>query len=236
MSAAVYAGPQLREVRLYGALGRQFGRLFRLAVRTPAEAAEALCAVLPGFRKAFLGPDGRRRYHVFVGRSQFRRDIGVDDAGAPVGVNEPIRFVPVVAGAKRAGLLQTVFAIALIAYGVVTENPLAVAQGMALLLGGIIQLLSKQREPDRDDKRNYQFNGPENITDSGVAVPVCYGRVVTGSVVVSQGITSIELSTPWYGPGSPWGEIDPADPGPPPYEPGGPGSDGGSGGDGGPGG
>lgn len=227
MSAAVLQ--PLREVRLYGVLGRQFGRLFRLAVRTPAEAVEALCAVLPGFRAAFVGRDGRQKYHVFVGRGPFRRDIGVDDKDAPVGVNEPIRFVPVVAGAKRAGAFQTILGIVLLVYGVATSNGLAAAQGLALILGGVIQLLSRQRETDRDDKRNYAFNGPENITDAGVAVPVCYGRVVTGSVVVSQGITSIEQSTPWYGPGSPWGEIDPATPGPPPYESGGPGSDGGVG-------
>ena len=45
----------LREVRLYGALGREFGRVLHLAVATPAEAVRALRAVLPGFERAFLG-------------------------------------------------------------------------------------------------------------------------------------------------------------------------------------
>jgi predicted phage tail protein len=169
---------------------------------------------------------------VFVGRADRRRDIGVEDKDAPVGVNEPIRFVPVVAGAKRAGAFQTVVGLVLIAYGLWGGGgPPAIKMGLALVLGGVIQLISSQRsrDEDKDGRRSYQFDGPENITESGVAVPVAYGRVVVGSVVVSQGITSVELSTPWYGPGSPWGEIDPATPPPPTWEelqPGGDGSDG----------
>ena len=67
----------LREVRLYGALGREFGRVFRLAVATPAEAVRALIAVLPGFERAFIGRDGRQGYHVFVGRSALRREFTI---------------------------------------------------------------------------------------------------------------------------------------------------------------
>jgi len=40
---------KLRTIRLYGPLGTRFGREFRLAVDSPAEAVRALCVLLPGF-------------------------------------------------------------------------------------------------------------------------------------------------------------------------------------------
>lgn len=50
---------RIRTVRLYGWLGRAFGREHRLAVASPAEAVRALCALLPGFEKA-LADSGER--------------------------------------------------------------------------------------------------------------------------------------------------------------------------------
>ena len=41
----------MRTIRLYGALGEQFGRVWRLDVKSPAEAVRALCSQLPGFRQ-----------------------------------------------------------------------------------------------------------------------------------------------------------------------------------------
>ena len=203
----------LREVRLYGALGREFGRVFRLAVATPAEAVRALRAVLPGFERAFVGPDGRRAYHVFVGRQQQRRDIGEADLQAPLGRDEPIRLVPVVAGAKNGGLFQTILGIAIIAIGIYAENPQIVGIGVSMLLSGVVQLLSPQRknkDPTTNDP-SYAFDGPVNTVEQGGPVPVIYGRVIAGSVVVSQGLSTEALvATTAAAP--------PAPPSRPPYE------------------
>lgn len=187
------ATPVLREVRLYGALGRQFGRVFRLAVKTPHEAVVALCAVLPGFKRAFLGRDGRAAYHVFVGRGQQRRDIAADEAAHVVGATEPIRLVPVVAGAKRAGALQTIIGVVLIIAGT-NGVPGATNLGVAMLVGGVIQLLSPQpkREEERQRPQSYAFDGPANNTEQGGPVPLVFGRVICGSTVVSQGLSSEE--------------------------------------------
>ncbi len=198
------AAPALREVRLYGALGRQFGRLHRLDVRTPQEAARALCAVLPGFRRAFLGPDGRKAYHVFIGRGAKRVDVAPDATDELVGHTEPIRIVPVVEGAKRAGLFQVILGVALIALTI--WNPLGLFAGKfalfagagtigaAMVLSGVAQLLSPQRKGGRgqtEDEKSYGFDdGPQNSPDAGGPVPVIYGRVFAGSIVVSGGIST----------------------------------------------
>lgn len=202
----------LRDVRLYGDLGRRFGRLHRLAVATSAEAVQALCAVLPGFERAFVGPDGRAGYHVFVGRGTGRSAITIEHAADPVGRAEPIRIVPAIAGAK-SGVLPILIGAILIymsggmaAAGMAAEGTLGgfvagvgMAIGKALVLGGIIQLLSPQNRGGAGAKAenmpSYNYDGPVNTTQEGVPVPLGYGRCFVGSAVVSAGIdTSDQVS------------------------------------------
>lgn len=185
----------LREVRLYGHLGRRFGRVFHLAVRTAAEAAHALCQVLPGFEAEFL--KHQAGYHVFIGRGDRRRDIGEAQAADPVSAREPIRFVPVIQGAKRSGLLQFIVGAALL---FLAPAALAVTIGKALMLGGIISLLSPQPKKTRDTKAenqpSYGYDGPTNVAEPGSMIPILMGRVVVGSVVLSQGLTADDIVVP----------------------------------------
>lgn len=206
----------IREVRLYGPLGRRFGRVHHLAVSTPAEAAQALAAVLPGFERAFAGAVGApaARYHVFVGRGAGRECIGLDRAVEPVGRTEPIRFVPVIEGAKRGGMLQIALGVALLVaapylagalWGAGASIGLAagVASGGAMLgkmliLGGIVQLLTPQRQGGAavtaEKLPSYGFdNGPVNTTQQGLPVPIGFGRMVIGSATISAGLATEDL-------------------------------------------
>ena len=91
--------PTLKTIRLYGALGAEFG-LHRLAVGSAAEAVRALCALLPGFERRMLDSgDQGVRYACFIGR----RNLAEDEFGLPAGQDE-IRIAPMPAGAKRGGL------------------------------------------------------------------------------------------------------------------------------------
>lgn len=229
----------LREVRLYGPLGRQFGRVHRLAVLSPAEAVQALCAVLPGFERAFIGQPGQpaRRYHVFVGRGAQREAIKLDQAQDLVGASEPIRIVPVIEGAKRGGLFTALLGIALIVLAPYAAGALwgagasvglsvgvatyGVAIGQALLLGGVIQLISPQRKDFSPAARpdtlpSYGFdNGPINTTQAGLPVPLAFGRVVIGSAQVSAGLTADDIAmatTPTPPPAQTLPAYQPADP------------------------
>lgn len=205
--------PALREVRLYGHLGRLFGRLHRLSVRTPAEAVQALCAVLPGFDRAFLGRDGMAQYHVFVGRGARRNSIAQDEADEPVGALQPIRLVPVVAGCKKGGLFNILLGAALFfgapylagAFGVFGSSSLAYAAagalgmvGKALILGGISELISPQPQSSPGNsgatEASAGFNGPANQVAQGGPIPLGFGRYICGSVVVSQGLSTDEFA------------------------------------------
>lgn len=188
----------LRTIRLYGKLGARFGRKFRLAVESPAEAVRALCAMLDGFERYLTeSKDKGITFAVFVGD----RNIGKDDLHFPAGRAE-IRIAPVLIGAKRSGVLQTILGIVLIVVGVIGNiyggwgTPFIQA-GIGLLVGGVAQMLAPQPKGSSagdkaDNKASYAFNGPVNTQAQGNPVPVCYGRMIVGSAVISAGISAVD--------------------------------------------
>ena len=66
--------------------------------------------------------------------------------------------------------------------------------GISMVLGGVVQLLSPQQTYDSaaserpENRPSYNFNGPVNTTAQGHPVPLCYGRMIVGSAVISAGI------------------------------------------------
>jgi predicted phage tail protein len=188
---------KLREVRLYGRLGARFGRIHRLAVSSTAEAVRALCVLIPGFERALADSDAHGvRYACFLGK----RNIGEDGLHQQVGA-DAIRIAPVMAGAKRAGLFQTIFGAALIVVGaVLTYTGVGAAIGApmmkigaAMALGGVIQMLSPQQrglsaQDSPENGASYNFNGPVNTSAQGNPAPLLYGRMIVGSATISAGI------------------------------------------------
>ena len=89
--------------------------------------------------------------------------------------------------------------------------------GAAMVLGGTAQLLSPAlttgprsfgassgRGPAResfsprnnepaDNRASYIFNGAVNLTAQGNPVPICYGRMRIGSVVISAGLSTEDI-------------------------------------------
>jgi predicted phage tail protein len=191
VSAAV-----LREVRLYGPLRARFGRSHWLAVQSPAEAIRALCALFKGFREALQGHKGPG-YRVWVGEGRQVDARSAETLGISASPLRPIRIAPVIHGGKRAGVLQIIVAVVLIVVGAWTGNGALVQAGVMMLLGGVVALLSPQRTKDgADNQTSYIFNGPVNVTTPGAPVPLLIGRVLTGSVVASAGISTDDISPP----------------------------------------
>lgn len=185
----------IRTVRLYGQLGARFGRVHRfdLDSDTPAEAVRALSSQFAGFREWLLSASERGlAFAVFRGKE----NVGEDDLRRPAGGD--IRIAPVIAGAKRAGVLQTVLGAVLIVVGVIGNmyggwgTPLIQA-GIAMMAGGVIQMLSPQPKlggngRESSNQPSYTFNGAVNTEAQGHPVPLCYGRMLVGSAVISAGI------------------------------------------------
>lgn len=184
----------LREVRLYGALGRLFGRVHLLAVNSAQEAVRALCVNYPAFER-YLREHSEPGYHVFIGK----RNIGETELSEPAGGGDVIKIVPAVAGAKKGGLLQTVLGVVLIVADLVLFHTGWLTQiGAALALGGVAQMLTPIPKTDAgsqaDNKPSYVFSGASNTTAQGSPVPILYGELIVGSAVISAGLSTEPLA------------------------------------------
>jgi predicted phage tail protein len=196
------ATPALKTIRLGGALGREFGRVHRFAVTSPAEAIRALTANYPRFREYMAASDERGvGYRVLVGSD----GIGeLDHLHAPSGVAH-ITIAPVIRGAKSG--LFTVFAgVALIAASFIPGLNVALAAGLpalssmvfsvgvAMALGGVAQLLAPHQK-STTTQSTYQFGGVVNTLAAGMPVPICYGNLIVGGAVISAGTVTDQVPT-----------------------------------------
>ncbi|MBH1856131.1 tail assembly protein [Stenotrophomonas maltophilia] len=192
---------RLRTIRLYGKLGARFGRRFRLAVNSPAEAVHALCTMLPGFQQYLMGAKAKgMEFAVFNGRQNLSRDQLHDPPG-----QDDIRIAPVLVGSKRGGVLQTIVGVVFIVVGAVASawGYGAIGQpmmklGVSMVIGGITQMLSPQpkglgAKDTPENAPSYSMNGTVNTQAQGNPVPVAYGGhdskgMFIGSAVISGGI------------------------------------------------
>lgn len=190
---------QYKIVLLSGSLARLFGRVHRLVIDTPAEACRALAVTIPGFESYMRNAHLKGlRFAVFKGRHNITKEELKHNNG-----DEVIRIVPVIAGSKRAGALQTILGAVLVVAGVVvgvmsSGTLSAFGYGMAkfgaaMMIGGVVQMLSPQAKglasrQDPDNMPSYAFGGPVNTVAMGNPVGVAYGLRERGGAIISAGI------------------------------------------------
>lgn len=179
-------------IRMFGPLGKIFGKTHQRLIRTTHEAFRALAATLPGFEKYMNSSKARGlTYAIFVGK----KNIGEDDLEFPNNGRE-IHIVPVIIGSKKAGMLQTILGAVLVVVGAITYaygGAALVAGGAGMMAGGIVQMLSPQpsglaSKQDADNRASYAFGSVTNTASQGYPVPVGYGKRRIGGAIISAGI------------------------------------------------
>ena len=195
----------LRKIKLYGKLAKFIGhRVLEADVATAAEAVRFLLTNWPDL-EAHMND---QHYRVSVGTY----DLDLEELHHPAGA-APISFVPVVAGAGATGriILGALLIVGAFFTGGATIGllglaaPVAVSSvllfaGATLLLGGVAQLLTptpraNQGADGQDDPRkSYSFSGIQNTSRQGVPVPIVYGETLVGSVVISAGIDTVQVT------------------------------------------
>lgn len=191
---------ELTTIRMYGRMGKLFGRVHRMAVSSAAEAVAALCSQLPGFERYLTeSKDNGYGFAVFYGKENLKED----DLRNPCG-NDEIRFAPILFGSKSGGWFNVIVGVVLVVVGVILSfTPFAAAapffykMGAALIVGGIVQMLAPTPKgvSAKDKPQNtpsYAFNGPVNTQAQGNPVPVVYGENICGSAVLSAGISAVD--------------------------------------------
>jgi len=185
----------MKTIHLHGALGARFGESFSLDVRDPAEAAHALVTQLPGFREAIEAGN----WHVVRGPLDGGETLDEEGLTVALGRENEIHLLPAIDGAGD-GVGQVIAGAALATIGYFTGQAWLINAGVAMALGGVSQMLSPTPgagdygDRERPDERpSFLFDGPVNTSTQGLPVPVVYGRIKTGSIVVSAGMNSEEL-------------------------------------------
>ena len=120
-----------------------------------------------------------------------------------------VHFTPVLKGSKRGGLFGAIAGVAIIA-GAIALGPLAGiistnaawivgSVGASLLLGGVAQMLAKMPEmkigTEKEKKQSTAFSNLSNMTAQGKPMPLAYGRMRVGSLIISQGVETIDVET-----------------------------------------
>ena len=197
-ATAIHYSPKTT-IYLGGSLAKKFFRKkeYQLDGGNGWEALKALRATVDGWTEEIAR---LQRLGLRFAIYRNRKNVGADnpkqmDLG---GVNE-IRIVPVISGAKRAGVLQTVLGVVLIAvgffaYGSTTAQGAAlIAGGIASTAGGVIQMLSPQlgglsQSASPENAPSYSFGSARNTTASGNPVPICIGERRWGGMIISASI------------------------------------------------
>lgn len=184
---------QLKAVKLYGALTSFSTEPLELDVSDMKDVVAALRSTFPTFR-AFL-TENPNFVIVLSERGRVNpRPITSEFFNTPFDASvEEVHLFPVVEG-------ETGIEIAAIAAYLGTSVLIAtiiVNIAVSLVLGAVISLLSPKPKTGGSErpaeKPSFIFNGPENVTEQGYQVPIVYGTHMTGSVVVSAGITVEQL-------------------------------------------
>lgn len=188
-------------VRFYGSL-KQFGSEFRLDCQTTAEIVQALTSQIPKLRQFIQ----QGLFTVRVGRDYFDNRYLEQGLSHKLKDDATVHFTPVLKGSKGGGLFGVIAGVAIIA-GAIALGPLAGiistnaawivgSVGASLLLGGVAQMLTKMPEmkmgTEKEKKQSTAFSNLSNMTAQGKPMPLAYGRMRVGSLIISQGVETMD--------------------------------------------
>jgi len=204
----------LRKLKLYGELAEFVGhKEFEIQVDSLGKAVSFLVNNFPQIEK-YMNP---QYYQVTVGNYA----VDKEEIHHPIG-QEDIHIVPVISGAGRgagkillgAALIAGAFMFSPLTLGSFTAKGIAagatpfakigfmakaaVGLGGALVLSGVSDMLFPLPKPqefksEQDPQLSFSFSGTQNTSRAGTPVPIVYGEIVTGSVVISGAIDTEQV-------------------------------------------
>ena len=206
--------PNLKRIRVYGKLKEFVGKTyFDAAVKTPQQAISFLRANFVGIDKHL----SNFLYKIKIGGNPVNgKLLSMSGEG-------DIQIIPVAIGAGFFDFITKPFEIIAdvvsdvanfvgdvvsTAYDFVSNNLLTVGLSIItgsfapLLLAGASQLLAPQQpsmpnsavgDTDPRIRGSYNFSGIQNITQSGVPIPIIYGLVYSGSIIISSGVDTAQI-------------------------------------------
>tara|TARA_R100000231_G_scaffold28249_1_gene25083 strand:+ start:1569 stop:2561 length:993 start_codon:yes stop_codon:yes gene_type:complete len=203
--------PKLKTIKVYGKLKDFLGQsVFQAAVKSPIQAVNFLKANFTGIEKHM----NNQIYRVKIGCNSVTGDL-LNMSG-----QGDIQIIPVAIGAWPWNWVKDAFnfvadtvssAVNWVSNNILTVGLTLATGGLGglltnlgtnLLMSGVSSLLSPSRpasasssvgDTDPNIRGSYNFNGIQNISTSGVPIPIIYGLVFTGSIIISSGIDTAQI-------------------------------------------
>lgn len=203
-------------VRFYGSL-KQFGSEFNLDCKTPAEVVHALTSQIPKLRQFIQ----QGLFTVRVGREYLDSRYLEQGLSQKLKDDATVHFTPTLKGSKRSGLRRVIAGAAIVA-GALVLGPLGLGVlgttsammigglGASMLLGGVAQMLTKMptmrgvtptgavkpesaKVKQEEKKQSTSFSNLSNMVAQGKSMPLAYGLIRTGTLVISQGVETMDV-------------------------------------------
>ena len=185
-----------RTIYLHGSLGKTYGRdpIVINADTTYLVMQGLICRFGNKFKQIIR--DGQ--WHILKGKKANKDDMGAEEVQFTLGKTSELHIIPAVSG--KSAVARIIIGVVLIIVGVWTGNPYAIQAGLALVIGGAVELLTPKPKINSTQQAgqnpSFMFNGAVNVTEQGGPVPIILGRVRhCGCVVLSAGLTTENLTT-----------------------------------------
>ena len=192
---------QLKKIKVYGKLRQFLGKsYFMAAVKSPQQAMSFLIANFEGIQKHMNDQIYKIKMGGRVVTEEYLSMSGQGD----------IQIIPIAVGAR--GALKIVLGVGAVVLGAGVPllgltigsavAPVFTAIGTSMLFGGVTDLLAPQNPvPDVSSvsdidpaiRGSYSFSGIQNVSSSGVPIPIIYGLVFSGSIIISSGTDSTQV-------------------------------------------
>lgn len=186
------------KIKFYGNL-RKFGNEFKLKdVMTTAEAFRALYCQIDGLRIAIQ----KGIFKIRIGRKYFSMETLKDDSYRELEDGSIIHVTPVIAGS--GGVVQTVVGAVFVVVGYAFSwtgiGAVIGTIGVAMLASGVASMLAKTPDADVKErnevekKQSTAFSNLQNLVAQGRPVPLAYGKILVGSLVIGKGLETLKVN------------------------------------------
>jgi predicted phage tail protein len=197
---------QVKKIKVYGKLRQFLGKsYFEAAVRSPQQAMSFLIANYEGLQKHM----NDQMYKVKMGGRVITEDyLSMSGQGdiqiIPIATGSAF-LIPIAlgAGAVAAGSAIAAGGVTLLGITIGAQvGTVLTALGTSMIIGGVTDLIAPQNTPqnissvseiDPRMRGSYSFNGIQNVSSSGVPVPILYGLVFSGSILISSGTDTAQI-------------------------------------------
>lgn len=182
-------------IYLTGKLGQLFGKKWILDIKSPAEAVRAINANTKGGFLDYLIKNKDKNYKIALQKKN--NLIGAEELKNRSGHSD-IYIMPTIKGSGAvARIIAGVVLIALsFVPGLQFASPFLVKAGAALILGGIVELLTPIPSFDQnsggneDGRQSTLFQGNASTIFQGGAVGLVYGRALVAPMPISLSINN----------------------------------------------